>query len=345
MNIEKRSARFGAAILIFSLLLRLLGAVATPQARAESFSRLEGVVDFLHTGWRAHRGPGGVSLGTPITAPVDPEPTPPPTAPTLPPQRPAGISFSSADMAYIKFKYATDCSYRTELEPLLLQPLQWQLDAEAPSVLIIHSHATESYTKVPGQNYQESSDYRTRDPSYNMIAVGDALAELLQQRGIGVIHDRQQHDAQSYNAAYANSRKSVEEYLREYPSIRIVLDLHRDAALNADGTQYATSAMVNGEKSAQIMLLAGTDSVGGSHPGWRENLSLALKLQALLEKAHPGITRQTLLRGYGFNQDLCSGMLIVEVGTAGNTLQHALRAMVPLADAIAALKNGANYEQ
>ena len=164
-------------------------------------------------------------------------------------------------MVYTRFKYATDCSYRTELEPLLLQPLPWQMDAEAPSVLIIHSHATESYTKMPGQDYQESSDYRTRNPDYNMVAVGDALAALLQQRGIGVIHDRQQHDAQSYNAAYSNSRKSVEEYLREYPSICMVLDLHRDAALNADGTQYATSAMVNGEKSAQIMLLAGTDAV------------------------------------------------------------------------------------
>lgn len=346
MNIEKRSARFGAAVLIFSLLLRLVGAVATPQARAESLSRLEGLVDYFNTGRKPHRGPGGVSLGSLSAEPTETVPTLPSTVPTMPtqPPKPAWIRFSSSDMAYVNLQYGTDCSYRTEPERLLLQPLHWQMESEEPTVLIVHSHATESYTKAPGQTYQESGSYRTKDTDHNMVAVGDALASLLRARGIGVIHDRQLHDHPSYNAAYTNSRKSVEAYLEEYPTICMVLDLHRDAALNADGSQYATSATVNGERSAQLMLLAGTDSVSGKHPNWQENLALALKLQALLEKENPGITRRTLLRGYVFNQDLCSGMLIVEVGTAGNTLQEALRAMAPLADAIAALKHGANRE-
>ena len=343
MNIEKRSARFGAAILIFSICLRLTGAMVTPTAQAEGFS--------------PHRPLGSVSLGTgtaqtTVTPTVPTVPTMPtipaipvgPTVPTEPTVRP-GITFSAGDMDYINFRYATDCGYRTELEPLLMQPLEWQLDSGMPTVLIVHSHATESYTKEPGQTYRETGDYRTEDPNYNMVAVGDMLAKLLQARGISVLHDRQQHDALSYNAAYDNSRKSVEDYLKEYPSIRIVLDLHRDAALNADGSQYATSATVNGQRSAQVMLLAGTDWANGKHPNWPENLALALKLQALLEKEDPGITRRTVLRGYTFNQDLCSGMLIVEVGTAGNTLTEALRAMSPLADAIAALKNGANCDR
>ena len=341
-NIEKRSARFGAAILIFSVLLRVSGAIAVTHAQAEGF-------------W-PHRPVGGVSVGTGVsqttTAPViptDPTISAPsvvptePMLPTLPPKQ-LGITFSAGDMSYVSFRYATDCGYRTELEPLLLQSIAWQLDDGAPAVLIVHSHATESFTKQSGQVYQESCAYRTEDRGFNMVAVGDALAELLREKGINVLHDRQLHDYPSYNAAYTNSRKSVEDYLREYPSIRIVLDLHRDAALNADGSQYATSATVDGKRSAQLMLLAGSDAAGGNHPGWKENLSLALKLQVLLEKENPGITRRTLLRGYAFNQDLCSGMLIVEVGTAGNTLEEALRAMPPLADAIAALKNGANTD-
>lgn len=344
INTEKRSARFGAAILLFSLLLRLFGGAAMPQAQAEGFS--------------PHRPVGGISVGTGPSQPTQTVPTIPtllpvgPTVPTVPPQptlpplppQPPGITFFATDLDYVKFRYATDCSYRTELEPLLLQPLRWQLDDGQPTVLIVHSHATESFTKEPGQTYKESSDYRTENPDYNMVAVGDALAALLRDRGIAVVHDRQLHDSPSYSASYTNSRKSVEEYLAEYPSIKIVLDLHRDAALNADGTQYATSATVNGEKSAQLMLLAGSDSYSGYHPGWKENLSLALKLQVLLEKGCPGITRRTVLRGGVFNQDLCSGMLIVEVGAAGNTLTEAMRAMLPLADAIAALKNGANCE-
>ena len=130
-----------------------------------------------------------------------------------------------------------------------------------------------------------------------MVAVGDILAAQLEAMGIVVIHDRENHDYPSYSAAYGNSRKSVEAYLQQYPSIQVVLDLHRDAALNADGSQYATAATVGGQRSAQIMLVVGTDWLGGNHPNWQENLSLALKLQVLLEQENPGITRRTVLRG------------------------------------------------
>ena len=126
MNIEKRSARFGAAILIFSILLRLTGALIAPTAQAEDFS--------------PHRPVGGVSLGTGTV-----QTTVTPTVPTLPvepvvptePAIPPGILFSAEDMDYISFRYATDCGYRTELEPLLTQPLDWRLDSGMPTVLIV----------------------------------------------------------------------------------------------------------------------------------------------------------------------------------------------------------------
>ena len=359
MNIEKRSARFGAALLIFAVLLRLVGGVWMPQADAL------GLLDVIRGGFSPHRPSGGVSIGpsatvriptvptvgttlptVSTTAPtVSTAPTVPtmPTVPTAPPQvqTPPAITFAQEDLAYVKFRVATDCGYTVDLQSLLLQPLQWQLAGEEPTVLIIHSHATESYEKQPEDAYTESDFYRTLDTGYNMVAVGDLLAEQLRQRGIGVIHDRQIHDYPSYNAAYVNSGRSVEEYLQAYPSIRMVLDLHRDAAPNPDGSQFATSATVDGQRSAQIMLLSGSDWTGTSHPAWQKNLSLALKLQVLLEREHPGITRRTVLRGCAFNQYLSTGMLIVEIGTAGNTLAEALRAVPPLADAIGALCWGA----
>lgn len=336
MNIEKRSARFGAAILIFAILTRLLGFVSTPRAQAEGFL--------------PHRPSGGISMGTgtiPVTTipttVFQPTtiPTQPPQLPTQPPLPPAAV-IAQADMDLVRFRYATDCPHQTQLQPLLLQPLVWQLAGDEPTVLILHSHASESYTRQPGQEYAETSDYRTLDLEYNMVAVGDTLAALLEAAGIGVIHDRQIHDYPSYNQAYDNSRRSVESYLEAYPSIRLVLDLHRDAALNADGSQYATSATVDGQKAAQLMLLIGSDPGSGIHPNWEENLALALKMQVVLEKENPGITRRTVLRGCTFHQELSSGMLIVEVGTAGNTLQEAKLAMQPLAAAIIALQSGAN---
>jgi stage II sporulation protein P len=244
----------------------------------------------------------------------------------------------------IALQYGDGCSYRPDAQKLLLQPLQWQLQAEIPTVLIIHTHGSESYTAQPGQDYAKSGDYRTLDTDYNMIALGDYLATLLEAAGIRCIHDRTLHDYPSYNSAYGNSRSAAQAYLQQYPGIRLVLDLHRDAVLLSDGSQYTPIVTVAGEQVARMMLVVGSDGSGMHHPHWRENLATAVKLQALLERQAPGITRPTLLRAQRFNHDLSNGALIVEIGAAGNTLQQAMAAVPYLAEAIIALSAGATAD-
>lgn len=320
MKCYKRSTVFGAALLLFAGFLRMLG--GSPITWAQQPTELP------------------LSWVRPSATLDLPAPKETPTAPAGEPYR-----FSGADLAYVKMQYAADCGYRPDVAALLQQPLDWDLTGTQPTVLILHTHASESYTKTPGQVYTESTDYRTLDGAYNMLAVGDALTALLTEAGIGVIHDRQIHDYPSYDQAYTNARASVEAYLDAYPSICLVLDLHRDAALNPDGSQYATAATVAGESAAQLMLVVGTDAGGSAHPRWQENLALGVKLQVLLEKTAPGITRPTVLRAQRFNQDLQVGALIVEVGSAGNTQQQALRTVPVLAEAIAELLYGAEYAQ
>lgn len=324
MDIKKRSTGFGAALIIFALLVRLAEpALAARETKLFRFLMGEGDGGFLRV--------TGTSLSAAETAP------PPTTQPvqTQPPQQPA-VTFSADDSGYIRIRYASDCAYRPDLQALLLRQLQWDLTNGEPAVLIVHSHASEAYSGQP--------DYRSTDTDRNMVAVGEELTRLLEAAGITVIHDRYLHDGASYNDAYASSRSAVENYLAQYPSIRLVLDLHRDAALNADGSQYATAAKVNGKAAAQVMFVIGTNASGTYHPDWQENLAIALKLQVLLEQQTSGITRPTVLRAQRFNQDVCDGAMIIEVGAAGNSLTEALRAMPALADAIIALSGGANTE-
>lgn len=257
------------------------------------------------------------------------------------PVQPSGVIFSAEDAQLASIRYAQDCDYRVSVKQLVTDSLVWNLKQEVPTVLIIHTHASESYTKTNGQNYEESSDYRTLDTDYNMVAVGDRLTQLLEQAGISVIHDRTIHDHPSYSSSYDNSRRSVAEYLQDYPSIQVVLDLHRDAALLSDGTQYAPTATVDGKQVAQIMMVVGSDASGMYHPDWKENLAAALKLQVLLEKSAPGITRSTILRAQRFNHDLSAGAMIVEIGAAGNTIEQAMGAVPYLAQAIIQLQYGA----
>jgi len=250
--------------------------------------------------------------------------SPPPALPQVP-----LASFSGADSVEV---YNT-CGKDPDIAALLAQPLDWDLRQGGPAVLIVHTHSTESYTRA-GEDYQESSPWRTLDESYNMLSIGALVGRILAENGITAIQDRQLHDYPSYNGSYVDARQSIQAYLREYPSIRLVLDLHRDAAEDGNG-QMRTRAKVAGEDSAQLMLVMGTN-----YDTYPQNLSLALKLHTQLESQAEGIMRPLQLRGQRFNQDLCPGALLVEVGAAGNTHREAVVAAEALAQAIVALAEG-----
>lgn len=336
MDHQKRSLRIGAAVILCGIFFRLLSSgVLRPTAL--ELPELASFLLYLETGRVIH---GTEPAAT--TPPTVPETTAGPTVPatdppqTLPPvERPA---FTAADAGLISLR--DHCNYQPDLASLLERPLDWDLTGEAPTVLILHTHTTESYTPSPGENYQEAGEYRTLDESFNMICVGDRLAETLEAGGIAVLHDRKLHDYPSYNGSYEDSRASIAEFLKEYPSIRLVLDLHRDAADDGYGGQMDTRATVDGVESAQLMLVVGTDAGGLTHPNWRENLALAAKLQVWLEKQWPGLCRPISFRSQRFNQDQSPGALLVEVGAAGNTRQEALTAAEALAKAILALSHG-----
>ena len=156
-----------------------------------------------------------------------------------------------------------------------------------------------------------------------MVRVGEEMAAVFSEMGLKVLHDKTLYDYPQYNGAYTRSKEAVAGYLKEYPTIRVVLDVHRDALIAGDGTVYKTMTTVNGAKTAQVMLVVGT---GEEHPGWAENLTLACKVQKSLDTLYPTLARPMALRTSHYNQQLCPGSLLVEVGSHGNTLQEALAA-------------------
>ena len=231
------------------------------------------------------------------------------------------------------------CGYDADVADLLAKPLQWDLTQQAPTVLIVHSHATESYRDT--DRYEPSGDYRTLDTGYNVVAVGAALKKALEAGGVEVIHDTTLHDYPSYSESYGQSRATVQSYLDKYPSIAMVLDIHRDSVVDDSGEEMCFTAGYNGQDAAQLMLVVGTDAGGLTHPDWSENMSLAVKLHAQLEKTCSGICRPISFRSQRFNQDLSTGALLLEVGGAGNSLEEAMTSVEILAEAILALSAGA----
>lgn len=332
MDLQGKSLRLGAAAIALALALRLLAGGALERAAAWLIKpETQSFLLYLETGRIVRFSPS-------LEENADFAGESPGPSPVLP-NGPVPV-FAAAEAAGVDIRYS--CSQRPDLGSLLAQPLEWELRGEEPTVLILHTHATESYTKQ-GEDYLESSAYRTLDERYNMLSVGDALARVLEENGIRVIHDRTLHDYPSYNGSYTHARKTIAGYLEEYPSIRLVLDLHRDASGDIHD-QMRTEAVVDGQPSAQLMLVMATGSAGLSHPNWQTNLALGLKLQLQLERIAPGITRPMDLRGQRFNQDMTTGSLLIEVGAAGNTHEEAIRAAEVLGSAIVALAEGANLE-
>lgn len=323
MDIHKRSLQIGLAVLLFALLLRLGGSLADKLVYAVSQPKVASTILFLETG----RMVRAAEPELPTQAPV--EETIPSTEPTEPAPQP--VTFTSSDVGKVKVNNRTDKS--VEVSSLMQLPLSWELKSAEPTVLIYHTHGTESYSEISG--------YRTRDNNYNMVSIGDAVEKRLTEAGIPVIHDTTTHDYPSYDGSYASSRKSVAQYLAEYPSIKLVLDLHRDSMTDSSGKQIQTS--VNG--AAQMMLVMGVEVGSVVFPNWKENMALAVKLHTLLEQKTPGIMRPLCIRAQRFNQDLCTGALLIEMGAAGNTQEQALKSADLLCDAIIELSYGAVFQQ
>lgn len=204
-----------------------------------------------------------------------------------------------------------------------------------PLVLIVHTHGTEAYSPE-GATYISSGDvHRSSDTAKNMIAVGEVMAEILNASGIPTLHCKIMHDLESYQRSYDLAADTIQKYLAEYPSIKYVFDVHRDAIVSSDGSYIRPVTAVNGEVTAQIMLLVGTNEKGADHPTWEQNFTVAAKLQRRLTEKYDRFARPINIRGASFNEQFTPGSLLIEVGSAANSLSEAKSAAKHLTYAIA----------
>ncbi len=239
-----------------------------------------------------------------------------------------------------KILIKNETNYSVSPNELLSEELGMDMSKTGPKILIVHTHGSESYTEEGREFYIEGTGDRNTDTSFNVVQVGDKVAEVFEKAGLEVIHDRTMHDQPSYNGSYGSSLKAIEKYTEEYPSIQIVLDIHRDAIVYQDGTKAKTVTKIDGENAAQLMFVVGTNQGGLTHDNWRENLKFAVKLQSAINKKYPSLMRGINLRRERFNGHTSKGSIIIEVGTSGNTLSEAVRGATLGAEVMADFING-----
>ncbi|MBQ2881631.1 MAG: stage II sporulation protein P [Clostridia bacterium] len=206
---------------------------------------------------------------------------------------------------------------------------------DSVQVLIYHTHGSEGYNNEGLSYYgDEFYDVHTDNMSENVVHIGQIVTEKLRAKGIGVVHDTVMYDLDGYNDAYSRSCSGALSFLKLYPNIKLVLDIHRDTIVLNDGSKYRPVTEYRNKEAAQMMILVGTGKASAPNDHWMENLSVAVKLQREAEKLCENIMRPILLRNSGYNQHISNGAILVEMGTCGNSLKEAELAAEVLSSAI-----------
>lgn len=279
---------------------------------------------------------------------TSPDTLPPDTG--LPPEEDGeGVRVVFRDLSTSSLPAITNhTSYEIDAELFLAMESDVELPGElyasygksAPVVLIVHTHGSETYREEDSLLCDPEDDYRSGNPLTNIVAVGDVLAEVLVASGINTMHCTILFDEESYSTAYASSAAVIRKLTESYPSIRYVLDVHRDALLS-DTVNYAAVTEIDGVSYAQFMMVIGTDEGGANHPRWKNCLSTAMKLQTALGEAYPHLVRNISLRTASYNAQYAPISLLMEFGTCGNTLNEARRTAVLVGAELAELIMGA----
>ena len=232
---------------------------------------------------------------------------------------------SKGNCNYKNISIKNETNLDINIEGLLNKNLSFKNSKGNTEVIIVHTHATESY----------GGTARSNNDNENVVNVGTKLKKELESRGVNCVHITKHHDYPSYNGSYKNSLKSVEKALKENVGTKIVLDVHRDAVSNQP---LKVTTTIDNKKAAQIMFVVGSN-VNGGHEGWEDNLTFALEMQNYLTENYNNFARPINVRNERFNQFSAPGHIIVEVGGDGNTMEEALNSTKYIADAVAKILN------
>ena len=226
-------------------------------------------------------------------------------------------------------------SPRVEVQAMAQPPQQ-----DAPTVLIYHTHTWEAYEMEVEGEYVPTETWRTKDERFNMVRVGEVLAQALTAQGFSVTHDTTAFEPPNLSTAYTRSLAMLESRLAAGESYDYIFDVHRDAYSGL--WNGANCTQTEDGEVAYVMLLVGkgTGATGAGfdeRPDWPQNLELAQALTDAINAAAPGVARDVKIKTGRFNQHVSTSALLIEVGNNRNTLAQALAACPVIAKGLAAV--------
>lgn len=231
---------------------------------------------------------------------------------------------------------------QTYLTPNIAELLALDLSTsptKEPLVLVLHTHTSEGYLA-------EASPYiegdlgevtYTREEERNVLAAGRAFVQALEKKGITAIHCTVMHDDPTLSGSYERAAESIRFYREQYPSIRYVVDIHRDAILTTEGEYIRAATEAAGESIAQILPVVGSNAGGWEHNTWEGNLALSLQLRRELNQNGMAVCRPPMVKSATYNQEMAPFAILLEIGTGANSIDEILVAATLAGEAFAQL--------
>ena len=196
-----------------------------------------------------------------------------------------------------------------------------EMTTEEPLVYIYNTHQTEKYI---------GNDIT---PTPSVLTAAYYLKDKLENNGIKTIVEESditeilKNNNWNYNQSYKASRINLEKIKKEYPSIKIFIDLHRDAV-----NKNLSTVTIDNKEYAKILFV-----IGKEHNNYLQNLEFTKSINDLIEKKYPQITKGILQKeGPGvngiYNQDLGTNIILMEVGAHENTIDEVTNTLDLISD-------------
>lgn len=217
-----------------------------------------------------------------------------------------------------------DIEKQVNIDQLLAKDLSIKSDVNEPQILIIHSHPQESYSVDDTGN------------KGTVIDVGDELEEILEANyDVSVLHLEGDGNSELIGA-YERIATRVKKVLKEYPSIEVIIDIHRDGAIKPTTTiiENEPTAMINIINGLCIDSKAGTigSLKGCTNPYIKDNLSLSIQVKS---KDKVSLIAPITLAKFRYSLHMLPKSLLIDVGNSMDTVEAAKNAMQPFSEILA----------
>ena len=190
-----------------------------------------------------------------------------------------------------------------------------------PLVYIYNTHQTEEYRGINANEYNVIP---------TVLHASLILKNKLDELGIPTIVETNSIkeilniNGWSYRNSYKASKLLASDTLEKNPSIKYVIDLHRDSV-----DESIAKVNINNKDYAKIMIV-----LGEGHAGFENNLNIANRVNNYLKEFNNELSRGIDIKKNSgiYNQDLSNNALLIEVGGPYNDINSVKNTLEVLAN-------------